>query len=1199
MVRAAVGATFTVDGIQYYILSEGSPVKYNISTGNDDNKATIEYPAWSVRIIGINSSCTRIDGNGFITLPTSVNNRYYDFTVRSAGRNNTDNQRWSHNIKKIIIPEGFYDLCELNAFCGCKNLEQIDFPKSMAIIPENSLSQLENLTTITVASGNQYYTVEGGILFENKQEGINEFSVNNDNELVLKSNGKAAIKRIIRCPTKMTFTEGKYTIPEGVKISRYAFNYVDNLLHLELGKDMNVLFDDFAKLQYYTVNSENTKFSSVNGMLTNKEGNKMVSFPREYTPKEDGDLVYYTIENNASSGNREKGKLKVPDAIKTIGENCFRSVYAPYLTDIDFNNVVNIEKTGFTNLFGITSLNITEKLINIAEDGIITINNLTSFTVDANNPVYMAYENGILCVKGTVTNDDGTESIVPTWIKSVPILYEYTETPKIEGTKSGKQYTYGTFTIPNTVTGFDNRAFYGTHLHKLIVTEKVKKIGLLSDNEYLKEVDFSRANALNSFDNYAFSRTGLTTVTLPPSLTNTGAYPFQNCNDLIQINIPDNSQLKTIGSGLISGCPHDVNINFQGSCTLETIGENAFFNSKITKIDIPANVTTIGKNAFYNVSTLKTVTFKNTDPSITLNISTLAFSGTGIESINLPASLKTVGNEAFHNCQSLKTVEFSRSTTTIDNKAFMQCTQLTDFIVDEDNTEYSSVEGYLLSEDKTELKLFPPGKANSTFTLLPPSLTKIGDYAFYYCEELENVTIPNKVTSIGARAFGGCKKLNTITFLCESIIPAASFKMNEANNSVFDIGTNGLYAEGKIDIHVRKELYDDYKKEGSWYKTFFKSITPSYVDGTNGNEYIAVSNDAVDLLHIGADARTYTTYTIPAETSDGKTVSLIGDYAFQTNAGETTGNIQEVIIKHPVEYIGAKAFMTNTSANTSTVQNVFLTSSEAAGRLSTVRFKLNGSETANYDEFTSLQKIYVKKSQCDRYKENWEKFEGKIDYKIPDLSVSSKYGTFSREFDTYIGVDGGDNKTTVRAYYGGEIKDGNGDWGDETERHIRFTSINEGDAATIPANTGVLLKVQGVSATDADFYYSIAEEQTSTTYTPSVGDMQAIVGKPISEKESDGGVYGMSKATGQFMNVPSKQKFSMPIHRSYLQLEPQTTSQAKALVLHFEEDGIITTINAAETDLDFAPKAYYDLNGRRVDNPTKGVYVVNGKKVVF
>ena len=46
-------------------------------------------------------------------------------------------------------------------------------------------------------------------------------------------------------------------------------------------------------------------------------------------------------------------------------------------------------------------------------------------------------------------------------------------------------------------------------------------------------------------------------------------------------------------------------------------------------------------------------------------------------------------------------------------------------------------------------------------------------------------------------------------------------------------------------------------------------------------------------------------------------------------------------------------------------------------------------------------------------------------------------------------------------------------------------------------------------------------------------------------------------------------------------------------------DGEATTINEIRSKMDDRPVVYYDLQGRRVAHPTKGIYIVNGKKVVI
>lgn len=55
-------------------------------------------------------------------------------------------------------------------------------------------------------------------------------------------------------------------------------------------------------------------------------------------------------------------------------------------------------------------------------------------------------------------------------------------------------------------------------------------------------------------------------------------------------------------------------------------------------------------------------------------------------------------------------------------------------------------------------------------------VTTIGDYAFYSCEELENVTISDKIVSIGTSAFGNCTQLNDIYL--KSITPPTLDNLN-------------------------------------------------------------------------------------------------------------------------------------------------------------------------------------------------------------------------------------------------------------------------------------------------------------------------------------------------------------------------------------------------------------------------------------
>ena len=544
---------------------------------------------------------------------------------------------------------------------------------------------------------------------------------------------------------------------------------------------------------------------------------------------------------------------------------------------------------------------------------------------------------------------------------------------------------------------------------------------------------------------------------------------------------------------------------------------------------------------------------------------------------------------------------------------FGLCEKLTAINVDKDNTKYSSVDGYLLSHDKKELILFPHGKANKNFTLLPPSITKIGDYAFYDCVGLENVVIPNKVEEIGERAFSLCKKLNTITFLCDKMIDPA--KINQLDNKrSFDNGTAGTTDMPKnINIYVRQNLLTNYKND-NFYKNF-KSINTSFID--NNLEYLPVSENSVDLLDV---KKTDYTFVVPDKvTHNGKTydVSMIGDYAFQN----TTNAVHEVVVKKNVEYIGAKAFKTKIDDNTSTIERVFLLATNPTEKmLSTTRFELDETKT-NYNEFAPATKIYVKKSAWNTYKTKWHKkvydqnahaevessmnFINQIEYKVPGVNITHKYGTFSREFDTDFSEYKKENHSCdIGAFVApvSGITQGPGDYG-TSKYKVRMVSVDEkggptGEYGYVPAETGVLLKVLDVDSTPSDFFYTIGEKDDHK-YTISNNMMKAVTVNEQTVTKGSNPFYVVSANKGVFMKAPSP-TFEMPIHKAYAEI---TGVPAGAKVMFsFTDDNSSTTgidtidTSSSATDSD---NAYYNLNGQRIEKPQHGVYIHGGKKVII
>ena len=995
------------------------------------------------------------------------------------------------------------------------------------------------------------------------------FSADSDGALYSKD-----MTALYSVPSAVNLNDGTYTVAESVTdIYWDAFLQNKNLKKIVLPPNLQSIEVAYPSITFACPNLEafevasggTTIFRAIDGVLF--DGNTLVNYPQ----------------------GKKTETYTVPEGVTEIAEYAIAD--NSYMKTIDLNDVTKLNSSSLSNNPNLETVTLPTNLSNESIDGaIVSCTSIKAFIVPED------------CV-----NFAGVDGVV--FSKDMKTLYFYP--PNKEG---------ASYSIPESVEKIGKQAFRRAKwLTEMEIPKGVNDIGdqAFGNMPMLETVTFEEPSTIESFGSSIFYNCALLTeVTLPSSLVRI-SNAFNSCSNLKIINVPDGSQLKTIERNSFITNKALEEFNFLGSCELETIGTSAFANlTKLTSFDVPATVTQISSNAFSGCSSLATVMFA--DDALLKSLGAGAFADCSLTAITIPESVARIGAEVFRNCSVLEKVNLSANITYVDPQAFKFCYNLDEINVDKDNTVYSSVDGYLLSADKETLMLFPPGKANSNFTLLPPSITTIGDYAFYACEKLENVIIPNKVTKIGKRAFGLCSNLNTVTFLCDEMIDPANIDQ-EGNSMSFDDGTNVAPDMFKnINTYVRRHLQDAFANNDFYQK--FNVVGTSFFE--NGNEYLPVSRNTVDLLSVGSTDYTFvvpqtatgTVLVNPGEVAEQTyAVHLIGDYAFQS----TPDDVKEVVVKQHIEYIGAKAFMTNINENTSTIEKVFFIQSQPTARmLSTTRFELD--ETGNnYNEFAASTNVYVKKSALPTYQSVWTKqvydrrthsyaaspfdFTSQLDFKIPDVTIGKKYSTFAREFDTdfsdYFAEMG---RNDIGAFVAKKaVKHVGGDYG-ESEWHVKMTSVDmhggySGSYGYVPAYTGVLLKVLEEEKTDNDFYYTIGEQdeqQYSVTdnimngVTVNYQSVEASATDPIYVIQ--GGVF--RKATSTINNFP--------VHKAYMRLGEELPAGAKVMFVFDDE---VTSIGDVELSGNEDVDSFtYDLQGRRLSSSQvpKGVYIQNGRKFV-
>ena len=232
--------------------------------------------------------------------------------------------------------------------------------------------------------------------------------------------------------------------------------------------------------------------------------------------------------------------------------------------------------------------------------------------------------------------------------------------------------------------------------------------------------------------------TGLTSVTIPNSVTEIGWSAFEGCTALTSVTF-NATNCKSPGrtyEAWFQDCP--LTSLVIGNDVKSIPGCLAYYQTRLTTVTIPTSVTSIGWYAFEGCTGLTSVTIPN---SVT-EIGYSAFSGcTGLTSVTIPNSVTKIRDDTFKGCTGLTSVTIPNSVTTIGGSAFSGCTGLTSVTIPNSVTSI----GGSAFRDCTGL----------TSVTIPNSVTSIGESAFYGCTALTSVTIPNSVTEIGRFAFEG------------------------------------------------------------------------------------------------------------------------------------------------------------------------------------------------------------------------------------------------------------------------------------------------------------------------------------------------------------------------------------------------------------------------------------------------------------
>ena len=356
--------------------------------------------------------------------------------------------------------------------------------------------------------------------------------------------------------------------------------------------------------------------------------------------------------------------------------------------------------------------------------------------------------------------------------------------------------------------------------------------------------------------------------TVPETVKTIGQYAFYDNSYLTSIVVGKN--VTSIYSEAFCGLPKlsKITLPFIGtseknSGNFGTVfgGSNPYNDNNPIHSDVLKYVTILGgvlsSYSFQNCSSIEELTL----PAVPSELPYACFSGcsqlkkltfaqigatTQDGALVLPEGIESIEGSAFSGCKNITSVTLPATLTELSNDAF-QGSGIQAFQVPSGNKEFSTDQwGVLYNADKTELIQYPAGRPWPYYNVLDTA-TRVGDSAFYDCDHLVNLYIPNQVTSISSSAVYYCPNLTICCFMDSKASDYARSKGLTAwymdnrtlqGIKVYSLPEQSIQSADQLDLEGLYIVGDYQGKELQ-----IDNYTLSYDNTTSGNKTVTVNFD--------------------------------------------------------------------------------------------------------------------------------------------------------------------------------------------------------------------------------------------------------------------------------------------------------------------------------------------------------------------
>ncbi|MBQ7294894.1 MAG: leucine-rich repeat domain-containing protein [Clostridia bacterium] len=518
--------TYTVSDSEATITKVSSKIKGSVVIPS-------ELGGYSVTVIGYEAfaNCDHIT---ILEIPSSVK------TIGERTFYSCD------SITEVTIPESVTEM-ESYAFDSCTSLIRVTVPSSVTVLQNGVFESCSNLISVNLP---ETLISIGDYAFRY----CNSLAVADIPESVVSIGDYA----YYNCDSLSSVS-----IPNGVEaIGAHAFYFCDNIVSISVPESVLSVgegaFNFCDSLSEITVDENNTAYSSVEGVLFNKDQTELIQYPV----------------------GKERTEYIVHEGVKSINSNAFRG--ADNIVNITFlgKTLEHIGSSAFMGCINLEEINLPEGITEVCDCTFNYCYSLESIDIP----------DGVSVIGDEAFFMSGLKSInIPDSVKEIgrrafSSCCELSEVVFHSGLEfigesafSGCE-SFETVTIPDTVIMIEPYAFSAQELKEISVDQNNEFysndiFGTLYNKDKTVLVQYPIGNERDEFDvpnsvirikEGAFANSGdLKVVTIPDGTVNIGESAFGSCDSLYDITIP--KSVASVGYSAFNGCSNLSDVYYWGN----------------------------------------------------------------------------------------------------------------------------------------------------------------------------------------------------------------------------------------------------------------------------------------------------------------------------------------------------------------------------------------------------------------------------------------------------------------------------------------------------------------------------------------------------------------------------------------------------------------------------------------------------------